>query len=147
MARTSLFHFTFKCDLELQPTWTNVSNGTATPQGEQLCQIILKSMLKGRRYCPDKLNEWQFYHLTFNSDLDLQPTWTDVTNDTATFQGEQLCQIILKSKGRSYGPDKLNLWPMYHLTCKSDLDLQPTWTNVSNGTATSQGEQYFKMCE
>ena len=29
----------------------------------------------------------------------------------------------------SYGPDKLNLWPFYHLTFKCDLDLQPTWTN------------------
>ena len=40
----------------------------------------------------------------------------------------------------SYGLDKLNLWPFYHLIIKCDLDLQPTWTNISNGTAT-QGEQ------
>ena len=33
---------------------------------------------------------------------------------------------------RSYGPDKLNLWPFYHLTFKCDLDLRYTWTNVSN---------------
>ena len=32
----------------------------------------------------------------------------------------------------SYGPDKLNLRPFYHLTFKSDLDFQPTSTNVSN---------------
>ena len=31
-----------KCDLDLQPTRTNVSNDITTPQGEQLCQIILK---------------------------------------------------------------------------------------------------------
>ena len=31
---------TFKSDPNLQPTWTNVSNGTSTPQGQQLCQII-----------------------------------------------------------------------------------------------------------
>ena len=41
---------------------------------------------------------------------------------------------------KSYGPDKLNLWPFYHFTFKCDLDLQPTWTNVSNGTSTLQGE-------
>ena len=29
---------TFKGDLD--PTWTNVSNGTSTHDGEQLCQII-----------------------------------------------------------------------------------------------------------
>ena len=116
---------TFKCDLDLQLTWTNVSN-------KQLCQIILKSMYKCRRYGPDKLNLWPFYQLTFKSDLDLQPTWTNDSNGTSTPQGQQLCQIILKSmhKCRSYGPDKLNLWPFYHLTFKCALDLQPTWTNV-----------------
>ena len=38
-----------------------------------------------------------------------------------------MCNIILKSmhRCRSYGPDKLNLEPFYHLTFKCDLDLQP----------------------
>ena len=31
-------------------------------------------------------------------------------------------------KCRSSGPDKLNLWPFYHLTFKCDLDLQPIQT-------------------
>ena len=48
------YHLTFKCDLDLQPTWTNVSYGTATPQGEQLSQIISKSMHKCCSYCLDK---------------------------------------------------------------------------------------------
>ena len=34
----------------------NVSNGTFTPQGQQLCRIILKSMHKCTSYGPDKLN-------------------------------------------------------------------------------------------
>ena len=50
----SFYHLTFKCDLDLQPTRTNVSNGTSTPQGKQLCQIILKSMHKCINYGPDK---------------------------------------------------------------------------------------------
>ena len=33
---------------------------------------------------------------------------------------------ITMHKCTSYGPDKLNLWPFYHLTFKCDLDLQPT---------------------
>ena len=33
---------------------------------------------------------WPFYCLTFMCDLDLQPTWTNVSN-------KQLCQIILKA--------------------------------------------------
>ena len=40
-------------------------------------------------------------------------------------QEEQLSQMILKSKHkcRSYGPDKPNFLPFYHLTFKCDLDL------------------------
>ena len=80
----------------------NVSN-------EQLCQIILKSMHTCTSYGPDKLNLWAFYHLTFKCDLDLQPTWTNVSTGTSTPQGQLLCQVILKSMDRctSYGPDKL----------------------------------------
>ena len=62
------------CDLDLQPTQTNVSNGTSIPQGEQLCQIILKSMHKCRSNGPDKLNLCVFYHLPLECDLDFQPT-------------------------------------------------------------------------
>ena len=42
------YHLTFKCDLDLQPTQTNVSHGTTTPQGEHLSKIILRSMHKCR---------------------------------------------------------------------------------------------------
>ena len=50
-------HLTFKCDLDLQPTWTNISNGTSTPWGEHLCQIILKSMHKCRSAWFIKIND------------------------------------------------------------------------------------------
>ena len=50
------YHLTYKCDLDLQLTQTNVSNGTTTPQGTHLCKIILKSMHKFRSNGPDKLN-------------------------------------------------------------------------------------------
>ena len=107
-----LNHLSFSCDLDLQPTWTNVSNGTVTHQEEQLCQIILKSMHQCRSYGADKFNLLPFYHLTFKCDLDLPHTWINVSNGTATSQGEQLCQIILKSMRncRSYGWDKCNIW-------------------------------------
>ena len=48
-------------------------------------------------------------------------------------------------KCRSYGPNKLNLLPFYHLTFKWDLDLQPTSTNNSNGTSTLQGKQLSQI--
>ena len=69
---------------------------------------FIKSMHKCRSYGQDKLNLWLLYHLPFKCDLDLQPTWTSVSNGTSTHQGEQLCQIILKPmhKCRSYSPDK-----------------------------------------
>ena len=141
------YHLTFNCDLNLQPTLTNVSNGTSTPPGEQLCQLIIKSMYKCRSYVLDKLNFWPFYYLTFRCYMtsNNSPIWTNVSNGTTTPQ-EQLCQIILKTmhKCRTYGLDKLNLCPFYHLTFKCDLELQPTWTNISNGTSTPQGQ---KLCQ
>ena len=109
-------HLTFMSDLDLQPSWTNVLNGTSSPQGQQPCQIILKSMHKCTSNSLDKLNLWPFSHLTFKYDLVLQSTWTNVSS-------EQRCQIILKfmHKCTSYSQDKL-------LTFNCDLDLQPTWT-------------------
>ena len=69
MARTSsiywpFYHLTFKCDPELPHTWINVSNDTATPLREQLCQIILKFMHKCRSYGWDKRNicDLQVWH-------------------------------------------------------------------------------------
>ena len=46
-------------------------------------------------------------------------------NQTQTKFALQLLRIAM-IKCTSYGPDKLNLLPFYHLTFKCDLDLQPT---------------------
>ena len=72
-------------------------------------------MHKCRGYGQDKLNSWPFFHLTFKCDLDRQPNWTNILNDTATPQEEHLYQTILKwmHKYRSYGQYKLNLWLFY----------------------------------
>ena len=58
-----------------------------------------------------------------------------------------LKETTLKSmhKCRSYGLVKFNLGPFYHLTRKCDLDLQPTHTNVSNGTTTPQAKHLYKI--
>ena len=53
----------FKCDLDLQHIWKNVSNGTSTPQGEQLCKNILKPMRECTSYGPDK-SAWMHAHTT-----------------------------------------------------------------------------------
>ena len=48
-------------------------------------------------------------------------------------QAQSICSFnffeiegITMHKCTSYGPDKLNLWPFYHLTFKCDPYLQPT---------------------
>ena len=85
-----------------------MANDTSTPQKEHLCQIIFKFMHKCISYGLDKVNLWPFYQSTLTCDLDLQPIWTNVLNGISTRQGEQLCQVILKSmhKCTSYDPDK-----------------------------------------
>ena len=64
------------CDLDLQDNWKSVSNGTSPLLGQQLCQIVLKSMHKCTSYAPEKLNTciWPFWPLFDPCDLDLQPT-------------------------------------------------------------------------
>ena len=118
------------CDLDLQPNWENVSNGTSPPRGQQLCKIILKSMHKCTSYGLDKLNIWPFWPLFDPCDLDLQPTWKNVPNGTFPPRGQQLCIIILKSMHTctNYGPNKLStcIWPFWPLFNPCDLDLQPT---------------------
>ena len=88
------YHLTFKCDLDLQPTWTNVSNGTSPPRGQQLCKIILKSMHKCTSYGLDKLNLWPFWILFDPSDLDLKPTWKNYSNGTSPPWGQQLQKLF-----------------------------------------------------
>ena len=53
--------------------------------------------------------------------------WTDRPKPICPFNFFEVGGITM-NKYTSYGPDKLNLWPFYHLTFKCNLDLQPTWT-------------------
>ena len=73
-------------------------------------QNYFESMHKCVSYAPDKLNTciWPFWPLFDPCDLDFQPTWKNVSNGTSPPQGQQLCQIVLKSTHycTSYGPDK-----------------------------------------
>ena len=69
-------------DINFGPTSTNVSNGTSTHDGEQLCKFILKSIQNCMSYGPDK-------NLTFKCDLDLGPTCTNISNGTSNHDREQ----------------------------------------------------------
>ena len=104
-------------DLDLQPTWKNVSDGTSPFRGQQLRKIILKSMHKCTSYALDKLNIWPFWPLFDPCDLDLQPTCKNVSNGTSPPRGQEQCKIIFNSmhKCTSYAQDKLNtcIWPFW----------------------------------
>ena len=91
---------------DLGPTWKNVSIGTSTHAGEQLCKFILKSNWNCSSYGLDK-------NLIIKCDVDLRHTYTNVSYGTFTYVGKQLHQMILKSihNCRSYGLDKLGRTP------------------------------------
>ena len=86
--------------LTLDPTSTNISNGTYTYDGEQ-------------HYCANLYwNPYKIVGVTIKTKIwpsNVTLTWTNVSTDKSTCDGKQLCQIILKSihNCRSYGLDKL----------------------------------------
>ena len=76
-------------------------------------------MHKCTSYGPDKLNLWLFWHLFDLCDLDLQPTWKNVSNGTSTLQDNNCAKLFLKSMNKCtiYGPDKRIIWPFdFYLT-------------------------------
>ena len=48
-------------------------------------------------------------------------------------------------KCKSYGTDKLNIWPLWNLFDPCDLDLQHIWKNISNGNSPPRGQQLCKI--
>ena len=85
----------------------NVSNGTSPPRGQQLCKIISKSMHKCTSYgrTSSIYDHFDIYLTPVTLTLNLLK---NVSNGTFRPQGQQLCQIVLKSMHycTSYGPDK-----------------------------------------
>ena len=147
MARTSSIYDHFDpCDLDLQPTWKNVSNSTSPPWGQQLCKIVLKSMHKNVQVMARTSSIYDHF------DLYLTPMTLTFNLPENMFQMALLllednncAKLFLKSmlKCTSYGPHKLNIWPFWPLFDLCDLDLQPTWKNVSNGTSPPGGQQLW----
>ena len=70
------YHLTSKCDLDLYTTWTHVSNCTAIRLGEQLCQIILKSMHKCRIMAQTNLDGCTHARRTHHACMHIH--WTDI---------------------------------------------------------------------
>ena len=68
----TILSFDLKFDLDLQPTST-ISNGISTPQGEHLCQIILKSMHRCTSYGSDK-SRWMHAQTTHRHQTEVVTT-------------------------------------------------------------------------
>ena len=98
-----------KCDLDLGDIDVIISRDTPSNDGEQMCQMILKSDDERHSYGSDKLIYGHFWPLNSKCDLDLGDIDVIISRDTPSNDGEQMCQMILKSDNErhSYGPDKL----------------------------------------
>ena len=77
---------------------------TSNPSEKNYCMTL---ELKTAESCSE---QGQFKHLTCNYDLDLGCIKRNFLLDTSTYQGEQVCKVILKSidKCKSGAPDKVN---------------------------------------
>ena len=140
-------YLTFKCDLDLQSTYTDVWMALLLLEDNNCAKLFWNPCIN----VPVMAQTSSIYD---HFDLYLTPM-------TLTFnlreknnsygicppRGQQLCKIILISmqKCTSYGLDKLNIWPFWPLFDPCDLDLQPTWKNVSNGTSPPRGQQLCKI--
>ena len=77
--------------------------------GEQMCQMIFTSHNEQHSYGPDKLIYGHFWPLNSKCDLNLGDIDVIISRDIPSNDGEQMCQMIIKSDNEwhSYGPDKL----------------------------------------
>ena len=98
-----------KCDLDLGDIDVILSRDATYNNGEQMSQMILKSDNEWHSYGPDKLIYGHFLPLNSKCDLDLRDIYVILSRDTPSNDGEEMCQMILKSdtERHSYGPDKL----------------------------------------
>ena len=100
---------TSKCDLDLGDINVILSRNTPSHDCKQMCQLISKPHNEQHSYGPDKLIYGHFLPFTSKCDLDLGDIDVILSRDTPSNDGEQMCQMILKSldEPHSYGPDKL----------------------------------------
>ena len=96
-------------DLDIGDIDVILSWDTPSHDGEQMCQMILKSHNEWHSYGQDKLIYGHFWPLNSKCDLDLGDIDVIISRDTPSNDGEQMCQMILKShyEWHSYCPDKL----------------------------------------
>jgi len=83
-----------KCDLDLGYDDVILSNDTPSNDGEQMCQMIFKSLNEQHGYGPDKLIYGHFRPLNSKCDLDLWDIDVILSRDTPSNDGEQMCQMI-----------------------------------------------------
>jgi hypothetical protein len=73
-----------------------LSRDTPANDGEQMCQMIVKSHNEQHSNGPDKLIYGHFLSLNSKCDLDLGDIDVILSRDTPSNDGEQMCQMIFK---------------------------------------------------
>ena len=103
-------------------TWTNISNGIATPQGENCAKLFWNPCINVR-----VMAQTSSIYVTFQCDLDLQPTCKNVSNGASPSQGQQLCQLFWNP--RTNVEVMARTHPSWcKLTCVHSLMHAPTYT-------------------
>ena len=127
LARTSWIWTILSFDLRMWPWPAAYPNKCFTwhfySSRKQLCQIILKSMHKCRRYGPDKINLYHF--IIWPSCVTLTFNLQNVSNSTSKLKGEKLCHLKQTCKNVEVWPGQAQFLIIYHLTSKGDLDFRP----------------------
>ena len=129
------FHLTFKCDLDRQLTWTNVSMDNCVKSFWNPCINVQVKFWTSSIY--DHIFIWpSSVTLTFNlpEQMFQMALLLLKDNNSANLFWNPCINVQIMARTSS-------LWPFYHLTAKCHLDLQPTYTNVLNGTSTPPGKQ------
>ena len=125
-----------KCDLDLGDIDVIISRDTPSIDGEQMCQMIFKSLNEQHGYGPDKLIYGHFRPLNSKCDLDLGDIDVILLSATPSNDNEQICQMILKSHNerQSYSPDKLvppSSQPAEIRQSNNQFFLRKTWLTKS----------------
>ena len=142
-----------KCDLDLGVIDIILSHDTSSNDCEQMYQVFLKSHNKWHSNGPDKIIYGHFWPLNSQCELDVADIDVILLRDTPSNNGEQMCQMILKShkEWHSYGPEKLiyghfltyelKVWPWpwrYRRNSFARHTVQWWWTHVPNDFNISQ---------
>ena len=146
LGTTCRVHMTLTFDLDLGPSWANVSNGTSTCDGAHLCQIILKYIHNCKSYGQKKIRRMD---ARTNACTHIHRTVIVTTMSRSLQQARQKLPVFLYVVTCIFSFPTIfsNIWEKTVIICTtSDCDLQmllkPIGLNFyccSNSSQTSPG--------